>query len=252
MKSNPNLSKLKETIRQIVKELQEEDLDEISTTGGVAGYNTPNAFTKTDGTDVDAETDDDYIKRINKSTGYVKVNENMYHVSFRQKHNGVRTSTIDKLIKFTKSNGGTIEKGDRGEIRGIVRTAKMDKKSTIWLYDNGSLYFDKTTGSKYPKYIAFIDKIIQSNEQVGESVLSENRYHELRKSEGTPNQKIGVGIRELRKQLSEIEKFVSWYGNIKTENEMGYSDYWKRTQKHLSKISERLSKLSLKVRELSS
>ena len=33
---------------------------------------------------------------------------------------------------------------------------------------------------------------------------------------------------------------------------MGYSDYWKRTQKHLSKISERLSKLSLKVRELSS
>ena len=154
MKSNPNLSKLKETIRQIVKELQEEDLDEISTTGGVAGYNTPNAFTKTDGTDVDAETDDDYIKRINKSTGYTKVNE--------------------------------------------------------------------------------------------------NRYHELRKSEGTPNQKIGVGIRELRKQLSEIEKFVSWYGNIKTENEMGYSDYWKRTQKHLSKISERLSKLSLKVRELSS
>jgi hypothetical protein len=153
MKNNPNLSKLKQTIKEIIKELDDE-LDEHNMTGNVDGYNTPSAFTKTNGTDVDAETDDEYVKRLNKSTGYVKVNE--------------------------------------------------------------------------------------------------NRYHELRKSEGTPNQKIGVGIRELRKQLSEIEKFVSWYGNIKTENEMGYSDYWKRTQKHLSKISERLSKLSLKVRELSS
>lgn len=149
-----NLSQLKDTIREIIKELEEEDLDEITVTGNVAGYNTPNAFKKTDGRDTKAEPDDEFISRLNKSTGYTKVNE--------------------------------------------------------------------------------------------------NRYHQLRKSEGTPNQKIGVGIRELRKQLSEIEKFVSWYSNIKTENDMGYTDYWKRTQKHLTKISERLSKLSLKVRELSS
>lgn len=149
-----NLSQLKDTIREIIKELEEEDLDEITVTGNVAGYNTPKAFTKTDGRDTKAEPDDEFISRLNKSTGYTKVNE--------------------------------------------------------------------------------------------------NRYHQLRKSEGTPNQKIGVGIRELRKQLSEIEKFVSWYSNIKTENDMGYTDYWKRTQKHLTKISERLSKLSLKVRELSS
>jgi hypothetical protein len=78
-----------------------------------------------------------------------------------------------------------------------------------------------------------------------------NRYHQLRKEEGTPNQKIGKGIRELRKQLSEMEKFVSWYGKIKTESGLDSADYWKRTQKHLSKISERLNKLTSKVRDLS-
>lgn len=160
-----NLSQLKDAIREIIRELEEEDLDEISTTGNVAGYNTPMAFKKTDGTNKDDEPDAEYSKKLNQSTGYTKVNE---------------------AVKKNKS------------------------------------------------------------------VLSENRYHQLRKSEGTPNQKIGIGIRELRKQITEIEKFVNWYSNIKTENDMGYGDYWKRTQKHLAKISERLSKLSLKVRELSS
>lgn len=163
-----NLSQLKDAIREIIRELEEEDLDEISTTGNVAGYNTPMAFKKTDGTNKDDEPDAEYSKKLNQSTGYTKVNESV------KKRNSIKVNEIN------------------------------------------------------------------------------NRYHQLRKSEGTPNQKIGIGIRELRKQITEIEKFVNWYSNIKTENDMGYSDYWKRTQKHLAKISERLSKLSLKVRELSS
>jgi hypothetical protein len=40
-------NRLKEIIRGIVKEIQEEkDLDEMTGTGAVAGYNTPNAFSK--------------------------------------------------------------------------------------------------------------------------------------------------------------------------------------------------------------
>lgn len=146
---------IRDMVREILAEMEDEELEEISTTGNVSGYNTPNAFKKTDGTDEDAKPDSDYVTRITRGTGYTQVNE------------------------------GT------------------------------------------------------------------NRFHQLRKSEGTPNQKIGVGIRELRKQLSEMEKFVSWYGKIKTESGLDSADYWKRTQKHLSKISERLNKLTSKVRDLS-
>ena len=148
------MGKLKELIEDLIEEIQSEDMevDEISTTGNAAGYNTPNAFKKTDGTDDDAEPDDDYVDTINQSTGYSRVNE--------------------------------------------------------------------------------------------------NRWHELKKSEGTPKQKIGVGIRGINKQLSEIETFLKWYGKIKKESGLKTEDQWKRTQKHLYKIRERLNRISTSISEL--
>lgn len=77
-----------------------------------------------------------------------------------------------------------------------------------------------------------------------------NRRVELRKGEGTPNQKLGVGIREVRKQLSEIEKFLRWYKEIKTESDMGSDQYWKRTQTHLMKIKERVVNIAKSIKEL--
>lgn len=148
------MDKLEYIVRELFKEIEsEQEVDEVTTTGNIAGYNTPSAFKKTDGTGEDDENDDEYIDRLNQSTGYTRVNE--------------------------------------------------------------------------------------------------NRYHDLRKSEGTPNQKIGVGIREMRKQIAEMEKFVEWYGKIKNENGLESQDYWRRTQRHLNVMREKLNKLSNKIHELS-
>jgi hypothetical protein len=142
-------SKLKELVRQLVKEIDsEKELDEMSTTGGIAGYDTPAAFTKP-GSE----------KKKNK--------------------------------RLEKATGGTI---------------------------------------------------------VGEGV---NRWNALKKNEGTPNQKIGVGIRNMRTQLQEIEQFIEWYSKLKTENGLSSNDYWKRTQRHLNVIRERLNKISAKITNLS-
>jgi len=148
------MDKLEYIVRELFKEIEgEQEVDEVTTTGNVAGYNTPAAFKKTDGRDEDAENDDEYVDKLNTSTGYKRV--------------------------------------------------------------------------------------------------TENRYHELRKSEGTPNQKIGVGIREMRKQLAEIDKFVEWYSKIKTESNLESQDYWKRTQRHLNVMREKLDIISKKIYELS-
>lgn len=144
----------KSEFKKLVREIIEDELEEISVTGNVAGYNTPHAFKKSDGTDTDDEPESDFVKRINTGTGYTKIKE------------------------------GT------------------------------------------------------------------NRFHQLRKEEGSANQKIGVGIRNIRTQLREIEKFIEWYGKIKTENGLESSDYWKRTQRHLYKIRERLTTISNKLRKL--
>lgn len=147
-------SKLKSLVRELMKEIEQEELeiDEATTTGNVAGYNTPNAFKKTDGKDEDETTDNSFVDRINKSTGYTRVNE--------------------------------------------------------------------------------------------------NRWVNLKKEDSTPNQKIGVGLRNVRKQLSEIEKFVEWYSRIKTENGLEKSGYWKRTNRNLNAIKERLNKITEKIHSL--
>ena len=148
------MDNLRKLIEDLIEEIQNEELemDEATTTGDIAGYNTPNAFKDTDGTDEDEEADDAYVNHIIKATGYSKVNE--------------------------------------------------------------------------------------------------NRWHELRKSEGTPKQKIGVGIRNINKQLSEMESFLKWYGRIKKENGLKTEDQWKRTQKHLYKIRERLNRIATSISEL--
>ncbi len=146
------ISKLREFIRRTIKEMEDE-LEEISTTGGVSGYNTPRAFKKTSGNNPDEEPNTKYINTLNTGTGYRKVNE--------------------------------------------------------------------------------------------------NRYYELRNSDGTPVQKIGVGIREIKNKLTEMERFVTWYGRIKNENDVNPSDYWIRTQRNLSTIAERIKELSERVRQLS-
>ncbi len=149
MKSN----ELESVIRNIVREIMREELmNEMSVTANVAGYSTPKAFKKTDGTDSDETTDDEFVDRINKSTGYKRVNE--------------------------------------------------------------------------------------------------NRYHQLRKEDSTPNQKIGVGLRNVRKQLSEIEKFIEWYSKIKTESGLEQNGYWKRTHRNLRGIKERLNQISQKIHKL--
>ena len=145
---------LRKLVEDLIAEIEQEnvDIDEATTTGDVAGYNTHNAFKDTDGTDEDEENDDEFVDAINKGNGYKRV--------------------------------------------------------------------------------------------------SENRWLELKKDEYTPRQKIGRGISQVNKQLSEIETFLRWYGRIKKESDLNSDQYWKRTQKNLFKIRERLNTIVTQISKL--
>ena len=145
---------LKKLIEDLIAEIEQEEMDieEATTTSAVDGYNTPNAFKDTDGTDEDEENDDEFVDTINKASGYKRVNE--------------------------------------------------------------------------------------------------NRWLELKKDESTPKQKIGRGISTINKQLSEIETFLRWYGRIKKESDLNSDQYWKRTQKNLFKIRERLNNIVSSITKL--
>ena len=93
----------------------------------------------------------------------------------------------------------------------------------------------------------FVDTI---NKASGYKRVSENRWLELKKDESTPKQKIGRGISNVNKQLSEIETFLRWYGRIKKESDLNSDQYWKRTQKNLFKIRERLNTIVTQISKL--
>jgi hypothetical protein len=85
----------------------------------------------------------------------------------------------------------------------------------------------------------------------GYSVVSENRWLDLKNEESSAQAKIGRGISNINKQLKEMERFLNWYGKIKNESGVDNKSYWKRTNGHIYSIKERLIKLDQKIRQIS-
>ena len=72
----------------------------------------------------------------------------------------------------------------------------------------------------------------------------------LRLNPSSPNQKLAVGLKELKYQLAEVEKFFNWYNKIKTMNELDKNSYWKRTHRHIYNVKERLINIANSIKEL--
>ena len=78
-----------------------------------------------------------------------------------------------------------------------------------------------------------------------------NRWLELKNDESMhANKKLAVGLKELKYQLAEVEKFFSWYNKIKNINELDSSEYWKRTNGHIYKIKERIINIARTLQEI--
>jgi hypothetical protein len=85
----------------------------------------------------------------------------------------------------------------------------------------------------------------------GYTVVSENRWLELKNEQVPANAKIDRGISNINKQLAEMEKFLNWYGRLKQENGVTNETFWKRTNRNIYSIKERLIKLEQKIRKIS-
>ena len=66
----------------------------------------------------------------------------------------------------------------------------------------------------------------------------------------TPSQTVNGTIKEVAKKLQEIEQLVRYTSRLKTESGIAGSTYGKSTHNALRKISERLLKISERVRSL--
>ena len=91
------------------------------------------------------------------------------------------------------------------------------------------------------------------NEKSNTVKLNEGRslYHLFRDHPDlTPKQKIGVTMRQVNKNLTEVEKFLNVASKFKTENGVSSSSYWKTTSKYLLKLDEKIQRINRKLKEL--
>jgi hypothetical protein len=205
-----------------VSEMDSEELDEISTTGAVAGYNTPGAFT----------TDRKFKKKKFTWAGG-QVNES----NVSKKH----VPGEYQIVEFDE------------EIQNDKFPFALDEDTwwhTEMEYPSVNLTHSPGTANKKDRDQKTKHKLGEMIDSKYEKIIESYRNFANGDSKKSPEQKVKSTIQEIAKKLQEIETLVKYNNKLKTESGVTSSTYGPSTAKALNKISERLIKISERVRSL--
>tara|TARA_R100001591_G_scaffold6876_1_gene13132 strand:+ start:806 stop:1246 length:441 start_codon:yes stop_codon:yes gene_type:complete len=82
------------------------------------------------------------------------------------------------------------------------------------------------------------------------SFLNEISYKDYKNnSDFSAKQKVNKSIKEVSSKLFRIERIINQNIKLKTEEGIDNKQYWKSTRKNLYKISERMMRISEKLRK---
>ena len=132
------------------------------------------------------------------------------------------------------------------ELDEITTTANIDGFDTPYAFLNKKSKKDKEKRKKTATQMGYT--IVGEGRKPKRPV---NRWLELKNDETrTPNQKLAIGLKELKYQLAEVEMFFRWYNKIRNMNELSKDKYWKRTHRHIYNVKERLINIAQSIKEL--
>ena len=311
---------LKSYIEELISEIQNE-LDEATVSGDIAGYNVPGAFSngcsndkkrkkkistmfgmklvgnidegmfstldqiKKDSLDLKAFIknvfSDRQFKDVKSDKDFHKYLKSFYNESVSESVNEAMVSpknghqffqlTKDTPIKFIKSQSGMNAPGvflhnKDGFIKGKKDAYLIDYFGAAFYVDLKNKFASKIYPMKDQTYLRYNSNFKETDkapemsdwkkflkESVNEAKVKRpvNRWLELKNDDTMhPHKKMAHGLKELKYQLAETEKFFTWYNKIKTMNELESSNYWKRTKSHIYKIKERLVNIARTIQEI--
>jgi len=197
---------------------KEEEIDEMSSTGGVAGYNIPAAFAKPN-------------KWKNKQVTYESVNTSPnWTLGVYQKPEDEQEEYTDKF-PFAETDEIWQHKNYEYPSKDLRNSPGVSKRK------------DKT--KKQTK-----SNIAETMDAKYEQLIESYRTFATGNAKSTPEQKIKYTIKEVAKKLQEIEQTVNYASRLKTESGVARNGYGSSVDTALTKISERLIKISERVRAL--
>lgn len=198
----------------------DEEIDEQNVTGAIAGYNTPAAFAKPG-------------KWKNKKLGYAT---------------GVAES-INTPPQYS-SKDGSYQRPESEEEEYNAKfpfaEADTDWQHNSYEYPSVNLVGTPGTTSKKHKTLRVEDVL----ERKYEKLIEGYRDFATGDKNLSPEKKVKSTIQEIAKKLQEIETMVNYNSRLKTESGVTSAAYGPSTTKALQKISERLIKISERVRSL--
>ena len=259
-------------IDELIQEIEKE-LDEATATGNVAGYNVPGAFSNGGAKDkkrkkkistqfgmkIVGKIDEDDINEglVSPKRGheYFQLNKDT-PVKYIAGHSGLGLTAPGVLLKNIPGFIDGKKRANLIDYHGALFYVDLKKKVAVRLgYD-----LSKQPKLKYKSNFIEVDKAPDFSdwkkylkESVNEAKVKRpvNRWLELKNDESMhPHKKMAMGLKELKYQLRETEKFFNWYNKIKTMNELDSNQYWKRTNNHIYKIKERLINIARTIQEI--
>ena len=228
------MDKLKEYIKQLVRELIDE---EGSTSGNAGAYSTPFAFSKK-GQKPAMNEDTNGLKLGDK----VKYENQEWEIIGFLNNNTIRL----KSLKGLPSVSVMPEKVE------LIAESDYDKASISSQpsgYTAASPYTTgKLTGDDYYK-----KESMNIQEIIKEELLNEVTYKQFQKEvkHRTKAEQLHKAMREVKKKINEIDRIVDYTQRMKQELSEGDGvAYWSRTEKAVHNIAEMMNHLNTKINNL--
>lgn len=220
-------------IDDIANNQQDAELEESSTSAGVAGYMTPNAFSKADDDTVEVLG----MKRVHESVNTPPT----YQYGKYQRPESSEEEYVDKFPFADNDNAWQ---------HGKFNYPSQPLLKTYKKYDDRPAHVQETTRVEYDwsGVKNKTDKIHEAMDAKYEQLIES--YRNFKQGDDKPSTKVKRTIQEIAIKLREIETLVGYNSKLKTESGVTSSNYGPSTTRALNKISERLIKISERVRAL--
>ena len=230
-------------LRELIRELIQGHLDEMSTTGalvqpGGQQIATTKAFTSMR----------DW-KKVNKNrTWEESVNESFTIDPVKQSTN-IKDAWDDGL--HTGRTTSTPSDAERKWEEFKSRTNINESVNEGSDYDSYALkmYGDKWNNLDRDKQSEVVDAV-EGNYTLDQIKPVNESYRRFKKKVTNPRQQMNNSVREIEKHLREVDKIVEYNLKLKTEMDLGGGNFFEGTNKRLARISERINHLNNKLKEL--
>jgi hypothetical protein len=228
---------LKEFIKQLVRDI----LDEESTSGDAGGYSTPYAFSKK-GQKTNGATEEAGREGMKLAPKGMPSDSKVYdYKSFFGKK---------PTYKLYKENTDGFKVGDK------VKYENQEWEIVNFL-TNGEVRLKSLKGlpstNVMPEKIKIIKENMDIQDIIKQELLSEATYKQFKKEVKfrTKAEQLHKAMREVKRKLSEIDRIVEYTTRMKQElSENDGGAYWGRTEKAVHSIAEMVSRLNNKINNL--